>query len=472
VRTVLVLLPVGLNVRNLAYTGVLDEIASGDDVRVVALSRVPDLPQRYETRSASVLFDAFPPRKPRTLTALLHAMLRRRFYGINGTRSTEILARGPLSSLRHQSLIDTVLGQPLPRSRMIYATLRSLERVLRGRASADVREVFARHRPSLVVSTNPTTLQEYDIVSYAKRIGVPTLGIIKSWDVLTMKGYIPLPLDHYIVWNDLMKQALMRLHGVAEDRIAVTGIPQFDIYSDRASIPTRADFFSALNLEPGRQTVLYATSSPVINPEDPEILRRLVPALVEAHGGSVQVIARLHEQDNTARYGGFEHPNLTYQLSEGHATKKGEHEFSDPALLGSLRDTLFHCDVVINTASTTSLDALAMGRPVVNIGFDLEPTEYHASRRRYYDFDHYRPIVESGTVSIAWTFEEGVSMILDALGSPPMDAARVGKLLDKMCWRLDGASAERMAASVLRVSSGVSVAEPNAVGPSVTPALR
>lgn len=459
-RTVLVLLPVGLNVRNLLYTGVVDEIASGDDVRVVALSRVPDLPQRYETRSASVLFDAFPPRKPRTLTALLHAMLRRRFYGINGTRSTEILARGPLSSLRHQSLIDTVLGQPLPRSRMIYAGLRALERRLPGRVSDDVREVFARHRPSLIVSTNPTTLQEYDIIRHAKTRGVKTLGIIKSWDVLTMKGYIPLPVDHYIVWNELMKSALMRLHGVAEDRIAVTGIPQFDLYSDRVSIPPREDFFSTLNLDPKSKTVLYASSSPVINPEDPQILRRLVPALVASHKGPVQVIARLHEQDNPERYEGFEHPNLAYQMSEGHGRVGGDHEFSDPTLIGSLRDTLFHCDVVINTASTTSLDALAMGRRVVNIGFDLEPTKYHRSRRRYYDFDHYQPIVDSGTVEVASSFDECVSMMVGCLERAPRDEPRVQTLLAKMCWKLDGRSAERMASSVLRVANTIPVARP------------
>lgn len=467
-RTVLVSLPTGLVTRNLLYTGVLDKVASRDDIRVICSTRASEIYQHYQPKSEGVLLDPLPAPKLQVTTRVLHAILRRRFHRINRTRSTDILAKGPLSSFAHQSLLDAALCQPLPRSRTIYSRLQALERVLSGRESADVRKLFARYRPALVVSTNPTTLQEFDIISYAKRKGVATLGIIKSWDVLSMKGYIPLPLDHYLVWNDLMKSALMRLHGVQEDRIAVTGIPQFDIYMDRTSIPTRSDFFSALNLKSARKTVLYATSPPVINSEDPEILRRLVPALLEGCDGSVQVIARLHEQDSKVRYGGFEHPNLAYQTSEGHAMEEAAYEFSDPKLLGSLRDTLYHCDVVVNTASTTSLDALAMNRPVVNIGFDLEPTEYHQSRSRYYDFDHYRPLTESGVLNIAWTFEEGVLMILNELENPALDASKAGKLLKKMCWNLDGGSTERMAAGVLRVLSGVAASEPNEVGLSAT----
>jgi hypothetical protein len=436
------------------YTGVLDKLAAGDDSRVVALSRVPDFAERYQGKNSKLVLDEFPLRRTRTAADLVHTMLRRRFYRINETGSMKILSKGPISPRPHQAFLNGILCQPMPRSRTVYSWLQAIEERLRSDVVPEVQEIFGRYGPSLVVSTNPTTMQEYDFLWHAKQSGVTTLGIIKSWDVLGNKGYIPLQLDYYIVWTEHMKEHLIRLHHIAEnrhiteDRIAVTGIPQFDLYSDRTSIPAREDFFSALNLEARKKTVLYATAGPVVNSEDPEILRNLVRALMDSRNTSVQVIARLHEQDNPSRYNGIEHPNLAYQVSDGHTGNTVDQEFTDPALMGSLRDTLFYCDVVVNTASTTSLDALAMGRPVVNIGFDLEPMEYYKSRRRYYDLDHYKPIVDSGTVKVARDFDEFVSMIWESLENPFSDDPQVQELLEKMCWKVDGRSAERMAGAV------------------------
>ena len=60
-----------------------------------------------------------------------------------------------------------------------------------------------------------------------------------------------------------------------------------------------------------------------------------------------------------------------------------------------LTNTIRHAAVGINVASTLSLELCMFDKPVINIGYnppgtEVSPVEY----RRYYDFDHYRPIVE------------------------------------------------------------------------------
>ena len=225
--------------------------------------------------------------------------------------------------------------------------------------------------------------------------------------------------------------------------MGVTGIPQFDIYADKVGARTQDEFLREHGLAPGKQTILFATSSPAINPEDPEILRRLAETLDQEI--PVQILAQLHPLDSLARYKGIAHSNLAFQVPGAHLGSSGEQRLLDPNFLVDLRDTLLYSDVVVNTSSTMSLDAVAIDTPVVNIAFDLEPTDYYKSRRRNYDFEHYQPIVESGATRIAWSFEEFVSLIRRYLGNPEMESPERARLRETMCYQLDGQSAWRVA---------------------------
>ena len=63
-------------------------------------------------------------------------------------------------------------------------------------------------------------------------------------------------------------------------------------------------------------------------------------------------------------------------------------------------------DVTINTASTMSLDASAMDKPIINIAFDWEEQSQYQSVARYYEFLHYKPILESKGTSLVSSSEE------------------------------------------------------------------
>ena len=75
-----------------------------------------------------------------------------------------------------------------------------------------------------------------------------------------------------------------------EDRISVTGIPQFDPYADVVSPSDKEQFLISQDLDPGKPTVLFATSAGGDTPEEPEILERLVLALNETHAGDIQFL--------------------------------------------------------------------------------------------------------------------------------------------------------------------------------------
>ena len=84
-------------------------------------------------------------------------------------------------------------------------------------------------------------------------------------------------------------------------------------------------------------------------------------------------------------------------------------------------------------ASTVSLEMCMFGKPVINVaynppGVDIFPFDYG----RFYSFDHYRPVVDSGAVAVAWDESNMRGMIRDALSRPGAAKEQQEKLLDTM----------------------------------------
>ena len=84
-----------------------------------------------------------------------------------------------------------------------------------------------------------------------------------------------------------------------------------------------------------------------------------------------------------------------------------------------LTNTLRHAALGINVASTISLELCMFDKPVINVaynppGVDVLPLDY----RRAYDFDHYRPLVERGAVTLAYSEAEMRDLLCRALRRP------------------------------------------------------
>ena len=111
-----------------------------------------------------------------------------------------------------------------------------------------------------------------------------------------------------------------------------------------------------------------------------------------------------------------------------------------------LAHLLHHSAVLLNVASTTTVDAAALDRPVVNISFDGErPLAWIRSCRRFYSFYHYRRIVSTGGVRVVESAAECVKEIEAYLEDPARDAAGRQRIVSETCYRVDGNSSRRIA---------------------------
>ena len=450
-KTIFVTLPIGLTVRNLLFTGVLNKVISQGDVRVVAFTPVLDLADRYSETEDHLIFEPLPPRNRYRLTGLLNHILNFRFKRlIDDPSLTSLrLKRRWLREVRpKQWLFESILAQPFPKSRLIYRILSAVHDRRLG-VSKEIPKLFDQYKPSMMFATNPTVMFEHDFLKFAKRTGVPTVGMIHSWDDLTTEGRIVVPVDRYFVWNELMKGELIKLHGASEEQISVTGIPQFDPYADVLSPCDKEQFLIGQDLDPGKLTVLFATSAGGDTPEEPEILELMVLALNKAHSGDIQFLVRVHRRDDVGRYAAINQPNVRFQVPGAQIAHLDDQRLMEQSDLLLLRDTLSFTDVLVNTASTISIDAAALDKPVVNIKFDLHEKDYIHSVRRYFDMVHYKPFIGSQATKIATSFDEMLAFIQRYLKDPTLEREQRANLAETMCYKVDGKSAERIASFLL-----------------------
>jgi hypothetical protein len=119
-----------------------------------------------------------------------------------------------------------------------------------------------------------------------------------------------------------------------------------------------------------------------------------------------------------------------------------------------LTNMLRHASVGVNVASTISLELCMFDKPVINVGFnphgiDTELVDY----ARYYEFDHYRPVVASGAVKVVSSKEELSAMLKQALANPSTGRAERLNLVRSMFGdTLDGCSSERVAQTLISLA--------------------
>ena len=143
---------------------------------------------------------------------------------------------------------------------------------------------------------------------------------------------------------------------------------------------------------------------------------------------NAQVLVRLHPRDEVDAYREFTNlPHVIIEKPFRDTVKVADGLAIDvmPEHQKHLGDTLCHADVVVNVASTISVEACIFDTPVVNICFDgAGESPYVKSARRYYSFTHYVNITSRGAVRVATSPAEMVDAVAAYLANP---VARCGR---------------------------------------------
>ncbi len=259
--------------------------------------------------------------------------------------------------------------------------------------------------------------REYSIC--ARRQKIPYIAVIGSWDRPTTKGPICPGCDNYIVNSQVMKEELINHHQIQADQIEIVGWPQMDIYHDKSLLFPKENYLESLAIEKNKTILLYAGNAARLGAHEPSVVEHIAKNISQGNYGDAHLLIRPHPQDVDwqNRYQGVDknspYANFVTVMP------------SEMSNIKTMVNTLSHADIVMATQGSISLDAAALDKKIINIAFDGSLTRsYTESVKRWYEMDHYLPVVESGGVSIVDNFLSLDEAIKTLINKDPQKAGR------------------------------------------------
>lgn len=311
--------------------------------------------------------------------------------------------------------------------------------------------LFDTHTPSLVFAANLTSSDDARLLKAARARKIPTVGMPKGWDNLTLKTFIPIFPDALLVQTELMKTDAEHLD-YPSDSITVVGFPKFDVYADPTRAISREAFMRELGLDPARPLILYAGAGDQLAPHDEEILADLVQAVdIGVIPRRPQILVRPHPK---YMYRDEVVPKRDFWVLDRPGTRtagSSDFEFDEKDVL-HLMHSLMHADVVIHTASTLGIEAAIFDKPSITLAYDgHSKVDSAISTGRYYRYDHLERAVATGGMRLAHTFDELLDHLKTYLENPSRDRAERALMAQENAFKIDGKAGTRVAAAILKM---------------------
>lgn len=312
-----------------------------------------------------------------------------------------------------------------------------------------VKRYFDQYRPDLIFSGSIISSLDIGFMKEAKRRGIKTVSMPKTWDNLTNLFYRFLP-DYLLVQNEMLVDIAYNLQWIPKEKIYVIGMPQFDWYKKGELILKKEEYFNKRGLDSNRALIFFGSSGIwaandhvlaekiyewIINNE----LERPCQLLVRAHFSNVRddIFKNLRDKNyvlvDDYRISDFFNDNWDQSIEE----------------MINFINSVTHCDIMINIASTLSLDAACADRPIINPTFNCSfQGDKDVTLSYHYSDDHYRWVLDTKATKLANSYEELKNHINFYLQNPRAQAKERENLRQKLCYKVDGHSSERLVRAI------------------------
>lgn len=312
--------------------------------------------------------------------------------------------------------------------------------------------VYARYQPSLVFLANLFDPIEMSMLREAKNRKIKSIGFINSWDKIASKGFVRLLPDTVIVPNHLVEREAVQYDAIPSRIIFVSGVPQYDAYFNREGLQSREAFFEKIDINPCKKLIVFGPIGKTLSNSDWEMIDRL-HTLLKARFPETELLVRFQPNDFAGDE--IEFTKRPWLHADVPGVRFGTGLGMDWDMAGAellhLKNTLFHCSIVVSYASSISIDAAVFDKPVINIGFEVrtgDPAQKQPTRR--YATVHYQKALATGGVRLVRNAGELVEWLRTYLMHPELDAEGRARLVKEQCVYTDGKTGKRIADFLLR----------------------
>ncbi|MAG12551.1 hypothetical protein CL630_01935 [bacterium] len=309
---------------------------------------------------------------------------------------------------------------------------------------------FDEYKPDLVFSTSITSKIDSVFIKEAKRRGILTVSMPKTWDTIT-RTYFNCPSDYFLVQNEILKEHLIKTQDIPAEKIYVIGFPEFDWYARKEIIRTREEHCKRMGLDP-TLPVLFFGSQGKWYPNDETIADALYGMI---HDNELvkpcQLLVRPYFVQLGCEDKFLKFKNLpkaayddTYHMSPAFT------EGWDPTTETTIDfvNTIYHSDILIIVLSTLALDGMCFMKPVINTLFGSLIVAGEDISRKMSKTTHYKWIFDTEGTSVAHSRDDLKMCINEYLQNPQTKAKERAVLKEKLCYKLDGKSSSRMVEAI------------------------
>lgn len=312
----------------------------------------------------------------------------------------------------------------------------------------DVLELFNRYNPDFVFST--TILNEMIDLPFlreAKKRGIYTIAMTRSWDNLTGYGFLRVLPNKFLAQNVFLKEMVVNFHFMPENEIEIFGLPHYDFYKKRDLIETRETYFKRMGLDLNKKLILYAAIGNFLFPHEGEIAD-VFEELISNNKifEPTQVIFRAHP----AFYSPLEDiqylKHVIPDKNSFYLDRKIKELKVSNLETKHLINSLYHADILITAGSTMMIDGICFDKPVITIAFDGKSNEsFWFSVKRFHDkANHIVDLLKTGGVRTVYNKKELADNINRYLKDPSLDFEGRKKVIKRFVDPLDGMSGKRL----------------------------
>lgn len=277
---------------------------------------------------------------------------------------------------------------------------------------------FKNNQIDLVFNTSHSHSRNASQVVYAARPNkVKTCTFLFSWDNLTSQGRVNPEYDFIFSWNSEIKQDFHNIYPhYSKEQVLITGTPQFINHFSEEKTLSKKELYKSLNLKEDAVFFLYSSGMSHHMPYEPYVVERIADIIYKINP-SYKLVVRTYAKDRFKVFDYLKTERKDIIIPE----VKWELNFQTPLM----EDNAFYisllknCVAGINVASTISLELCMLDKPVINVGYDPpNKNVYPYDYKKFYSYDHYKPIVESGAIALAYNEIEMESYLREVLVKP------------------------------------------------------
>jgi len=303
-------------------------------------------------------------------------------------------------------------------------------------ALKDMARLLGRLQPDLVFNTSFVPWSARLWTRAAALNGTPVISNVISWDNMSTKTLLDEFAQTYLIWSDEMDEDFSTsLPFLRKTSRVIVGSPQFEpIVQGRGLVP-RAEFLQRHGLDPGKKLILYTTGSKTLFPREAECLDTVLTHWRDNLRERANIMVRMHPKDREGRYESVREkfPEVPFTLA-GHNLASDDDWVPTEEDIALLVNQLHHCDVVVNVASTMTIEGFAIDKPAINIGFSLGlSVSARYPMEDYYKSRHNCDVVDSGAARLVSDYEQLFAAIDAVLDRNDYDVATQRGVLTKKC---------------------------------------